>query len=571
MKRLLPILLLLGAAARAHAGGFEIEQFHSPLTSGGYVGEEGAFVLPHLSLRAAFGISYAHDPLLLRDGSEIASHGRLISQQIGMDVGLSFGLVDRLELAVALPFVPFQSVDNTRGLVAGGLPQAALGDFHLALKGLIASGHSGQHRLGFSALIGMTVPSSTGNYSGDSNVTGFARLIFEWRHPRVGLVVHFGAVVRGDRTLSTLLVGNQLSYGAAARVRLWRELEVQAGVSGLIGILLPTDFSFSSANAPAEFLGGFRYSTPIGLAISIAGGTGLVHGYGTPDGRAVFSLELSRPLRPSRKPRPTEEVPSPALKPASAAPVDSDSDGDGVVDRLDRCPVVFGVRENNGCPDLDRDNDGVVDRLDRCPTEPGLPKLNGCPPADRDQDGVPDDVDRCPDKKGSVANQGCPDFDSDGDGIIDRLDKCPFDPEIWNDVLDEDGCPDVGPALVELEDKHFNLLSPIEFLSDDSINGKSLRVLRVLARMLILHAELKKVRINAHTDNKGHALENLERSQRQASNVRSALIDRFGVESERLSAEGFGAERPIASNRTAEGRAKNRRIEVVVIQKSEPE
>ena len=105
-----------------------------------------------------------------------------------------------------------------------------------------------------------------------------------------------------------------------------------------------------------------------------------------------------------------------------------DSDGDGVLDRKDKCPnTPKGVQVySDGCP-LDLDQDGVPDYLDKCPnTPPGSPvDANGCP-FDSDNDGIPDHLDQCPGTPANVKvdGKGCP-LDSDGDGVPDYLDKCP--------------------------------------------------------------------------------------------------------------------------------------------------
>ncbi len=105
-----------------------------------------------------------------------------------------------------------------------------------------------------------------------------------------------------------------------------------------------------------------------------------------------------------------------------------DSDGDGVLDRKDKCPnTPQGVQVySDGCP-IDLDQDGVPDYLDKCPnTPPGQPvDANGCP-FDSDGDGVPDHLDQCPGTPAGVKvdGKGCP-LDSDGDGVPDYLDKCP--------------------------------------------------------------------------------------------------------------------------------------------------
>ncbi|MGQ0697402.1 MAG: thrombospondin type 3 repeat-containing protein [Panacagrimonas sp.] len=119
-----------------------------------------------------------------------------------------------------------------------------------------------------------------------------------------------------------------------------------------------------------------------------------------------------------------------------------DTDGDGVIDRNDKCPnTPQGVKVySDGCP-IDLDQDGVPDYLDKCPnTPPGSPvDVNGCP-IDSDGDGVPDHLDQCP---GTPANvkvdvKGCP-ADADGDGVPDYLDKCPE--TVAGSAVDASGCP----------------------------------------------------------------------------------------------------------------------------------
>lgn len=98
-----------------------------------------------------------------------------------------------------------------------------------------------------------------------------------------------------------------------------------------------------------------------------------------------------------------------------------DEDGDGVEDLEDACPTEVGILELGGCPDAD--GDGIIDKLDACPAESGPAKLKGCP--DTDGDGIADRLDACPLEAGPAHRKGCPDPDSDHDGIVDRLDHCP--------------------------------------------------------------------------------------------------------------------------------------------------
>jgi len=135
-----------------------------------------------------------------------------------------------------------------------------------------------------------------------------------------------------------------------------------------------------------------------------------------------------------------------------------DTDGDGIPDPVDACPAVKGVRSDdprkNGCPGAsqDRDRDGIPDDADKCPDQPedmdGFEDFDGCPDADDDGDGIPDKEDACPRVKGEPSTDptrnGCPNPDRDGDTYDNDVDRCPDEPEVFNGVKDDDGCPDEG-------------------------------------------------------------------------------------------------------------------------------
>ena len=120
-----------------------------------------------------------------------------------------------------------------------------------------------------------------------------------------------------------------------------------------------------------------------------------------------------------------------------------DKDGDGVIDREDDCPNVAGLKQLHGCPD--KDNDGIADIFDKCPDVPGKNEFSGCP--DRDGDGVIDQDDKCPDVSGRKELAGC--LDSDGDGIIDSQDACP----LAAGKKELSGCPDRdGDGIADKDD-----------------------------------------------------------------------------------------------------------------------
>ncbi len=152
-------------------------------------------------------------------------------------------------------------------------------------------------------------------------------------------------------------------------------------------------------------------------------------------------------------------TPGPVENNGCPIPVVGDRDGDGILDDKDKCPDQAedkdGFEDEDGCPDVDNDNDGLLDGADKCPNIPGPIQNIGCPVTDKDNDGIPDDKDKCPnepeDKDGFQDDDGCPDFDNDQDGLPDEKDKCPLEPG----PQDNQGCPDKdrdGDGVVDRED-----------------------------------------------------------------------------------------------------------------------
>jgi outer membrane protein OmpA-like peptidoglycan-associated protein len=277
-----------------------------------------------------------------------------------------------------------------------------------------------------------------------------------------------------------------------------------------------------------------------------------------------------------------------------------DADRDGVRDRLDRCPSTpLGARvDAAGCP-IDGDQDGVPDGIDRCE---GTPKgaavdATGCT-IDSDQDGVPDGVDACsntpsgarvnatgcpidsdgdtvPDGldqcegtlAGCVVNpNGCP-TDADQDGVCDGLDKCPDTPE--NARVDATGCPiQVSSKETELLETGMIRLQNVNFdTGKATILPESFANLDEVADILARWPDLR-IEIAGHTDSRGSDARNMSLSQARASAVRGYLVNKFPeLRPEQFTAKGYGESQPIATNTTALGRARNRRVEFRVLNK----
>ncbi len=235
-----------------------------------------------------------------------------------------------------------------------------------------------------------------------------------------------------------------------------------------------------------------------------------------------------------------------------------DSDGDGVADSEDRCqdtpPDV--LVDQFGCA-LDGDGDGIMDGQDHCPGTDvrarGLVDIYGCP-VDSDFDGVPDYRDECPNNRSGavVDDRGCP-ADDDGDGVPNGLDDCPN--TLFGVPVDRYGCIDLAmfdePMVLNID------YDPGSFEIDHSSQER----LRSLARVLMVAPQIR-AEITGYTDNIGPEEANRALSEKRANRVRDFLVAQ-GVDENRIRAEGRGESNFVATNDTAEGRAMNRRIEIV--------
>ena len=176
---------------------------------------------------------------------------------------------------------------------------------------------------------------------------------------------------------------------------------------------------------------------------------------------------------------------------------------------------------------------------------------------DTDGDGLLDKDDKCPYLAGPRANEGCPYQDTDEDGVLDKDDKCPNTP---GPVANE-GCPEIEESVQEILNTAFENL---EFeTGKDIIKDESLPSLSELADVLVKKPEWK-LQIAGHTDNVGPAQSNLILSKKRAESVKKFMISK-GIDASRLSTLYFGETDPIADNGTAEGRQKNRRVEMTII------
>lgn len=241
----------------------------------------------------------------------------------------------------------------------------------------------------------------------------------------------------------------------------------------------------------------------------------------------ALEINLAHTISPkTKKPKVEEKIvvePSPSPVPQVQY---SDKDGDGIEDSVDACPNLFGEKSNRGCPTSIKDSDG---------------------------DGLLDDSDACPFLKGSSRHQGCP--DTDKDGIADPTDSCPF----LKGVASNFGCP-----LQDVEEVKSRPKVHIEFDTDQSyIKTQYWSELDELVQFLEENRNAQ-IFISGHTDTEGNAAYNFDLGERRCQAVVAYLLER-GITSTQITTVSYGETKPVNSNNTVYGKARNRRVEVVIV------
>ena len=240
--------------------------------------------------------------------------------------------------------------------------------------------------------------------------------------------------------------------------------------------------------------------------------------------------------------------------PPPPPPPPADTDGDGITDDKDKCPTVKGMAKYDGCPIPDSDNDGINDEEDKCPTVSGLARYQGCPIPDTDKDGINDEEDKCPTVAGVARYQGCPVPDTDGDGVNDEEDKCPN----LAGVIENKGCPAISEEVKKKVDIAAN---NILFVTGSyKLVASSNKGLNEVVKIMQENPEIK-LDIDGHTDNVGTDEKNQILSDNRANAVKAYLVKK-GIDESRITSTGHGEMEPIADNKTAAGRQKNRRSEL---------
>lgn len=542
--------------------------------------------LGDLRYAAQLHLDYGLDPLVYEStlGDPSTESLSVVGHQLTGTLGLSLGLIDRVVVFAGLP-VAFVHDGASPDDLQPGVPAAdgaGLGDIYLGGRFRILGEDDEMGALAVQATL--TLPTSVDStYRGDPSVTFHPEILGELRPiGELRIVMNLGARIREETSSpdNNLQFRHELTYALGAALPVWTDpadprthLDTHVQIYGASAFAL---FGRREGTALEATLG-VKFFHASGLVAGLAGGPGLNRGFGSPDLRLLLSVGWMLP----------EELP------------DTDTDGDGIMDRVDDCPSepedMDGFEDENGCPDPDNDGDGIPDDADQCVNEPetanglededgcpdeigdtdgdgilddtdqcvdeaedadGFADEDGCPDPDNDGDGVMDGADPCPNVAGPIENRGCPDTDRDEDTVVDRLDNCPDEPG----TVENHGCQEVQQVVIH--EGRLDILDRVYFRTNRAaIQRRSHSLLENVGRVLTSHPEITSVRVEGHTDSRGSRERNVRLSQERAEAVVAFLVE-HGVSADRLHARGFGPDRPVVEGASTSAEyAQNRRVE----------
>jgi outer membrane protein OmpA-like peptidoglycan-associated protein len=514
---------------------------------------------PHLYEQTRFygfaALGYSHNPLRSETVARTTGTAQQIDNPVqGQFIGylhLGSEINQRFAVNLSLPVLLLGNYGDdpiARGVGTGGIGDTPTTIHDLRFDARVKLHESDSRKLRIGA--GGALFADTGDSSGFASDDATTAWLYGSGEYDFGKF--FVAGMLGPHFRPELSVGGRNGFLIVADEMRWafggyypmRDGRVRLGVElfGSTGITTVGDddrgTTFNLRNTHLEWLGQARFLFGQRQRTWLMGGLGtrLSAGYGAPDFRMLVSIGHYLTLIDFEP-----KTPGPEVKVLKEWTEDKprDRDGDGYPDDIDQCPDI---KEDGKEPD----------------------PSDGCPAgSDRDKDGIPDDADACPDipedKDGVADHDGCPEEDADKDKVPDTEDKCPTEAGPRSSIAEKNGCP-----LIREGDGEVTLLEPIEFeFGKAAIKPVSYPILDEVVK-LMQSREKMRIGVYGHTDNVGSDATNLRLSKDRAASVMAYLVGK-GVNRGRLESEGFGETKPVETNDTDAGRAKNRRVEFKIL------
>ena len=513
---------------------FTVETFEAGAADTSVLGVEESRTPNHLVPTASAVVHRSDRPVIFRAPDVTDA----VDDRWTIDLGLSMGLFADGQVDARLPLVGGQDGVGIGGVLEG----ISAGDLRLRGKWRLLERNLDSP---FGIAVQGAVYLPTGDrdgYTSDGAVRFEPRVIADTEIGPVILSANVGYQIRPRRDVNAFRHDDVFRWALAARLPVGQMFDVQGTIFGenspfrasVDGEKLPNKFAH-----PVETLAGVGWNWR-GFRAGLAGGAGLTRGVGAPSYRLMLSLGFT-PVTADRE------------HPDGRTVVAHDFDADGYFGDSDACPhsaeTFDGFEDDDGCPDDDDDGDGIADVSDLCPLVPGLAAKSGCPSIDSDADGVDDSEDACPLEQGTAGGDGCPD---------------PRESELWRSrfaTMSAGDCDphdhECTPSSKDVEQDYPDAIffSP----GQNNFTPKIHPLLERIAQEMQDDSTIISLIIEGHTDSRGDEDFNLKLSYDRAMTVRSVLMRR-GIDATRLVVRGYGEGRPIDSNDSTMGRARNRRV-----------
>lgn len=535
-----------------------------------------------LKFRIALAMHYERSPLQLaitdgadRSTRDVIGH-RLQAHLVGV-----VGVLDWLDLQVQLPVTLLQAGEDLQPFGVTSPASFGLGSPVIGARAaLLSTSRAAPIDLAFQ--LGVALPLGTAAALTGGRLSVMPSLHIGRSFDLLHLTGAVGAAIEGATAVGTQRLGSQF------------ELTATLGVGRtVIGELTSRSiFSLAGAVPTSELLIGGRVLALEPFDFFLTGGPSFGNAPGTPAFRVLAGIGvgnayhheppdpcLSENHQPAQCPLldddkdtipngvdrcPLEAEDRDGFQDTDGC-VDPDNDADFIADAQDRCRDVPGVAAYQGCPVPDADHDGVLDADDACPNEPGPVDRKGCPFRDADRDGLEDAIDACPQEAGLPELKGCAPKDRDADTVFDHLDNCPDE----KGLPENQGCPAKKKQLVVITKERLVIKDKVYFATGKAtILPRSFPLLDQVADVINGHPELQRIVVEGHTDSVGKADKNRVLSQNRADSVMKYLKAK-GVTADRLTARGYGPDRPAETNDTPAGREMNRRVEFTLSNENE--
>ncbi|MCK6589984.1 MAG: thrombospondin, partial [Polyangiaceae bacterium] len=413
-SRLLPILAAAGAAITASSAtpALAADCQATPLlsscidadnlwphASGAFFSMGSALTTPANKSAFALVASYLSRPIGLRvaspdpDGTVIYALDNVVDTTFLWTLGVT----NRLELTLALPVTLYQDGGGLADVLGtdDALPRSVVRDGRFGLRFAVLPRSRTGSGDGLALTTGLQFGAPFGAreaFASAGVMTTIPTVAADFRLGRLLFAADLGARIRNSRKLAGATLGSQLTAALGVSVDIlpdrWLTASAEAFALYTLASQEPSTQRASAGESaspliPAEWLASVSSASFLGgdLVLALGGG-----GFLPTSGGAALTTPRFRINAALRY-----------------APTGRDIDGDGVLDRDDKCVHKAedrdGFQDDDGCPELDNDNDRIPDDRDRCRDEAetvdGFQDDDGCPDDDDDKDKVPDASDAC--------------------------------------------------------------------------------------------------------------------------------------------------------------------------------